>query len=418
MMKLSTKMDKIHQIPEEILLKVFSFLSQYDKFYSIPLVSKHFLKISKDSKLAKSLSFKYVNKFVFEDVKKLLDRSKWLEEISFDYCLELTGKILCYALRTNQKLISIKIGENEIFDPFSSTTALSKNRPGKIKLNNCEFQEYWKNIERLAICNVDQSFDKIKLKEILGLNLKSLKFDGIFAMNINGEPKGDKYLNIITRNCKYLEEFYIDELYYLSTESLKSFFTSKSHTLKALTIKNIFPNHRDKVRNIDCLQNLEELTLIGELPKELLKSITKIPKLKRLHINDSFRSFAINKRMELLAQELNVDHLEDLKILFHLYFDEMNYGYIVDRFHPKLKRLELGEGTCHITQNQIVRLIKNCPNLKCLVLNFGEFRNLSDEILARIIYSFGIQIETKDWMKKRINKYLKVLEQFGCPMEF
>ena len=96
----------------------------------------------------------------------------------------------------------------------------------------------------------------------------------------------------------------------------------------------------------------------------------------------------------------------------------MKYGYIVDRFHPKLKILELGEGTCHITQNQIVRLIKNCPNLKCLVLNFGEFRNLSDEILARIIYSFGIQIETKDWMKKRINKYLKVLEQYGCPMEF
>ena len=82
-----------------------------------------------------------------------------------------------------------------------------------------------------------------------------------------------------------------------------------------LTIKNIIPNPSDQIASIDCLQNLEELTLIGDLPEELFKSITKIPKLKRLHINDS-RLLSIDNKIEVLAQELNVDHLEDLKIFF------------------------------------------------------------------------------------------------------
>ena len=53
--------------------------------------------------------------------------------------------------------------------------------------------------------------------------------------------------------------------------------------------------------------------------------------------------------------------------------------------------------------------------MKYLVLDFGEFKFINDEILAKLIHHFGIDIEIKNfsWMKKRINKYLRSFSNRG-----
>ena len=213
-------MMKIQKVPDEILLKIFTNLPQFDKFYNVPLVSKRFLKISRDPKLARSLSLKYINDFIFEDVKKMLDRSKWLEELSLDYCLELTSQILCYALKTNQKLTSIKIGTSEC------TGSDGPSWQEELKINPCDFKDHGENIKSLEICKIE-IVEESKIMDILNLNLKSLWLDIVY------EPK---YLNALTKSSKFLEAINIPTLYKVDVNSLTSFFTAKMHTLKKLKI--------------------------------------------------------------------------------------------------------------------------------------------------------------------------------------
>ena len=403
-------MTKIQEVPDEILLKIFSYLPQFDKFYNVPLVSKRFLKISRDPQLAKSLSLKYINKFIFEDVKKMLDRSQWLQELSLDYCLELTSQILCYALRTNQKLTSIKIGTNECLSDVPPCQE-------ELKINPCDFKDHGKNIKDLAICNIE--IEESKIMDILCLNLKSLRLDTVVY-----EPK---YLDVLTKSSEFLEAIDVPTLCGVEVDSLKSFFKAKMHTLKKLTICDIYHDTSEmveKLRTIECLYNLEELVLDGYMPSDSYNSLVKIPNLKVLHITDK-SSYETGYKISLLYHRLNINQLEELKLSFAKTFrndseyDAINFFCHKPSFHnnifPNIQRLELDDGYNLITEDQIFTLVRNCPNLKYLVLDFYEFKFINDEILAKLIHHFGIDIEIKNfsWMKKRINKYLRSFSSRG-----
>ena len=104
---------KITELPEEILLKIFQNLNLQDIFQNIALVNKKFHKISQDSELLKSLALEDIDKYVFEDFAKILQKASKLEKLQLTDCFDFTEKIVILAFKSSRVLTTLNITDTD-----------------------------------------------------------------------------------------------------------------------------------------------------------------------------------------------------------------------------------------------------------------------------------------------------------------
>ena len=71
----------VFKVPDEILLKVFSKLTQKQLYLNVAFVNKQFHRVSKDPTLLKVLTLENIDSHVYKSVENLIKNATKIEEL-------------------------------------------------------------------------------------------------------------------------------------------------------------------------------------------------------------------------------------------------------------------------------------------------------------------------------------------------
>ena len=265
------------QLPEEIWLKVMNYLKTRDLFQNFALVNKYFHGLSQDSRAVKSLLLKNINdKTKYQNVVKVIKRSKHLKEVRIQLCLAYWKQLMSHVLNSS-KLKSLKVSPQALTDKSFKMPESNVVKLGQFG-NQLEHLELYHI--GLTAKNVSQIVKISTLKELKIYNYGDLVFskDDIIAL---------------AKNCKNLETLLLYNGFANGIvtgfkgafkEAFDILFTERRQTLKKLTVMEIAGcvDH-DIFEKIGLCYKLEELTIKNaRLTTSNLSSIAQLSGLKYL----------------------------------------------------------------------------------------------------------------------------------------
>ena len=324
-------LEKEVKLPDEVWLKVMSYINTKDLFQTVALVCKHFHNLTMDGDSVKFLKVTNIsNNKLFKKVQQILKHAKSLKgfKIDIDSTLDKNKKIqneflnkLCIqALTINGNLKSLGVHQ------FGY-----KNAQLKTETWDCLIQ-HGKELQHFELGFLKEiPFGNFKnLKKLKSLTMKRVKFADF-------KPND---LMSLAKNCTNLEILKIDvydrpEVDLASmNQAFNIFFMERQSTLKSFTRAYTF--FTNMLTNLSLCQNLEEFECNRELLfLDDLDMIYALPNLKKLIFDRIFFNDSISTYLE----KLNKKNLECLIISNCRGFDKSFFTNMPRLCFPKLKTL-------------------------------------------------------------------------------
>ena len=207
------------ELPNEIWLKIMSYLKTKDLLKNFNLVCKHFKNLTLDSSAMKYLDVvKDLNdKEDYQNVVKVIKRSTCLKSIGIHQNYKYVTLLISHALKSNPNLKSIKLGRPES-DKYSKVS-LSKTILNGIANSS---------VEKLEFKYINFGPD---ISSSIG-KMKTLKCLNIISSDINFQLNPKKLLTELATNSRKLEEIELSNLNY--NDGISTFFELSCQTLKKL----------------------------------------------------------------------------------------------------------------------------------------------------------------------------------------
>ena len=331
------------QLPDEVWLKIMSYLTSKDIFANFALVCKHFKNLSLDSQAIKCLDlFGITNAKKYKSVLKVLERSNNLYGLKIGGSMNYYNRLLEHSLKLNPNMKSLTF-----LRQFKPNTKLSKYS----ELSSEVVSAFGSDLEHLELDCVTMT-DELSKAISVQKKLKTLKF--------YPSTRQSNQLVTIAKNCIELENvtFYsigFSNEYKDNVPAYDTFFEERSSTLKHLEITSIykpgktFYQEQDRfMKNVSLCQNLERLqigTYCSVLTNYGLDIITKLTNLRKLYLN---KLGPAATEINSLLQESNLPNLEKIVVSGSNHITEDFFTTLIKRQSFNLKDV----------------YIYNCPNLK------------------------------------------------------
>ena len=295
------------QLPDEVWLKIMSYLTSKDIFANFALVCKHFKNLSLDSKAIKCLDlFGITNAKKYKSVMKVLERSNNLYGLKIGSSMNYYNRLLESCLHFNPSLKSLTLLRQ--CKPNAKIQKYSELSPEVVSAFGSDLE----HLELDCVTMTDELSKAISVQK----KLKTLKF--------YPSTRQSNQLVTIAKNCIELENvtFYsigFSNEYKDVVPAYDTFFEERSSTLKHLEITSIykpgktFYQEQDRfLKNLSLCQNLEMLqtgTCCSMLTNYGLGIITKLTNLRKLYLyNLGPAATEINSLLEKSNLQ-NVEHI-------------------------------------------------------------------------------------------------------------
>lgn len=374
----------IGDLPNEILLAIFSYLQTYDLKYIIPNVCVQWANLSTDSKLWKRLNFETINK-----TTKTFGVKSWYSTLRF--------------LETTPQLQNVTVSQGHSPEEVEEIlTLLNKNNPNIRKIEfNVEISSVLKQLKKLS--TILEKVDSLILKlnpaasqtEVFKTlsefkNLKSITF-----LDTNPQHKDfDVFLN----NCPLLDKLNVANDEFCKTNFLSLFKKKETFSSLYLKIDNL---DEGCVKQLRSFPNLISLMLMdSNLSPEKLYEIGRLKCLKSLHLKEDASSPV------LTASALTE------------FFREGSFS--------NLKELKLHKS--RLNDEGAIEIRRNCKNLKYLeVTTYPRCKSgLSEKGLLHILHCKSLEnfeiifdnSDCSDWIYRRIRHFAHACDiDADCPFD-
>ena len=411
---------ELFKVPNEVWLKIMSYLKTSDLLKSFNLVCKHFNHLSLDSSAIKFIQLQdLTNRNHYSQAANVLKRCKTIRKIEIKNCSYLRD-LLSHAFKSSSGLRKLKIQDMEIYPNA--------------------FQKICQGLNRVEFINMEINGETLlkvaKIKTLKSLKLKNCLFDGI-----NSNYKISKIMKdcikTLAENCQQFEELHLDYVTNLDLEdivklkALKSFKywlgTLNANQIEALArcnnleainlsisdsdmtkiasaLNTFFHKNRlslkkikiDKpdmpgqnlisiLENLNLCENLEEIDgTMFTFSNSDVASVFQLPKLKRLAVHQ-LHHFPRELRRKIVTNNLiaNLEEFEGSCDVFrtsdpHLIFQV-----------PKLRILKLYRDPWVLSKTKRLVLDQmNCPSLERLIINFNSLRPFNIDVLISLLRKF------------------------------
>ena len=336
----------ILNIPEELLLKIFSYLTTQDLLQNVALVNRTFKKIAMDADLLKIIVLKDVDEHVFQAAENVLMKARKLQKLTFKQNVLDSERLIKAALKTSKNLKTL-----EILGNISEDFSLSLSEHGR----------NLKHLELLfppQITNADiweDFFERMKERLCsLRLNLNT-GYPDFFGWNFN--------------SLRHLE------------------FLTKLDLVIARKALN-----DEQIENLARIPNLKEFILTGyasslmEYSGSLIKLVSKI--------NMEY--------LENLEIKLRCSHY--LPVIFEVLIgrlgpnlQKLQLGCEVDDCSEWCQEVRPP-----LDMDQIKNILMKCPNLKQLKISGKQ---LSDRFLCEVEYKYNLKLIVDLYKRKSMRRY-------------
>ena len=359
------------RFPDELWMKILTYLPTKDMFGSFALVSKHFNNLTKDSFSIKYLHLKNTNfddSIEVENIKKILTRSTNLTEfklIHFEQSSNICD-LIKHVLKSSPRLKTIKVMTYIEAKACSFSTEVKKF--GK-KLEIIDFRSF--RVDQKTLIELT----KIETLKSLAISTKHIRTFSPRFINTLAESKNQ--LEKFELNLMSGEERDINEI----RSNINNLLKTKSKTLKSfeLSIKEgVCSDNCVPLTNLRLCQNLE--LFYGYLHPHDFAYLSEVPNLKTF-IFDGICSLLRHQSYEMISlfNQMNMSTLKHLSMEYKtLYLEFFNTLEKVDftslenlYFHPNH---EYSKNI--INQENLRNIVKNAPNLK--IIEFGKNSCVSD----------------------------------------
>ena len=337
------------ELPNEIWMKILGYLPACDILKNFNLTCKHFHSLAMNPGAIKFLRLKNITDTgQYQDVVKVLKRSKTLKRLSIKRCTSHMNHILAHALRSNH-LKTLKVSD----------------------FGGC-FSK--KNAEDLKYSNI----------EILKMNNVALKDDAIQQI---GAMKTLKFLKISN---------YENSSHKKMPELIKSFVNTNTRleTLALLMINPIKISSSILKNFLEKTETLKKLYIHCCVTKENENDLNEV----KWNVNPNMEECFLfgNKARSPLKIEFG-QAMPKLTILALSSIDEKMLSVFCTQSFPLLERLYLrrGYGALKPDLQVIYNILKNCPNLKSVQLTCFDFSdpNPVGEFLHGVYKDFNAYID-------------------------
>ena len=370
----------VFNVPDEILLKIFTKLTQKQLFLNVAFVNKQFNMVSKDPSLLKVLTLENIDEYVFDSLETLLQSATKIEKLIIKDSILNLNHLIELALKTSKVLKTIRI-ETKLTVNLAKVLSQHGKCLEHLDLKKCRLEKnneviiYMKNMENLKIIKCPTSL------------------------------KPDKFLHIISGNRK-LEEVTLPNIENSSNDFLNNIFDSLKDTLTKLEFTSLESLKWD-FKALEHAEKLSQLMmrLTGvPLDTSQISNLGKIANLKSfwLQNNRACLSDQIQGRNGLinLFRNLPITKLERFGFSYQCYHKPINiFRLIIGRLGRNLKILSLKciKDTClrncpkieTLTIEDVKTVLGNCPNLEELEI---DGQNLPEQFLCEIEYKFNLKL--------------------------
>lgn len=322
---------QITMLPDEILMKIFSYIPTDEILLNVSPVCKRFYRLSLDSKLIQHLTLgENINDTNYENIYEVLNRAKFLTEL----CI--------------------------------------KEQSDVIFLNNVirKITEFCPNLSRLKIVDCVISSDCFndfipKLKE-----LKSLKFDDNYLAE--NETIGNYDISLFGK-CEKLQDITLDGFRRLRKDKKDSF------EIEGLNETGGFINFLKQMKNtLKCFRMPNEYVLDDDFCKTIIESNLE-GALEELEIYGGEECYDDEGREWQISE--TISKLKKIKVLglnyFYHFSPEMIISMFADSKLENLVELEFFE-VRNITDEVLKTVASNCPKLESFKLTQIESESFID----------------------------------------
>ena len=280
--QIQSKNHKNVPLPDEIWLKIMTYLNMKDLFGSVSLVNMHFYNLTCDSSAIKCITLKRIyDSTKLENAMKVLKRSKKIKHALVTQCDHSVNVQLDQILKSNENLDCLHFQKG------------SQERLNKNSFHKETFELLKKYSNRFVNLKFDYDFQSILRKDeyLEFTKMPNLKCFQVQDMDF-GRLTFQEVLIPLAVNCKKLENIEFRRLYSFEFDSLAFdvLFEGRKETLKRISLVCFSSINQNILRNLFLCQNIEDLILKGRfLIRDTFLSISQLSKLKRLKI-DKFPS--------------------------------------------------------------------------------------------------------------------------------
>ena len=336
----------ILNIPEELLLKIFRYLTTQDLLQNVALVNRKFRKISNDSDLLRIIVLKDIDEYVYQQVENLLRKATRLQKLTVKRNVLNHENLIKVALKTSKDLKCLEITGN-ISEDFS--------------LSLSEHGRNLKHLELLfptEITNADIWEDFVEsMKErlrSLRLNLNT-GYPDFFGWNFNSL----RHLQFLTKLDLVIAR-------------------------KAL--------NDDQIENLARIPNLKEFILTGYASSLMEYSGSLIKLVSKLNM----------EHLENLEIKLRCSHY--LPVIFEVLIgrlgpnlQKLQLGCEVDDCSEWCQEVRPP-----LDMDQIKTILMKCPNLKQLKISGKQ---LSERFLCEVEYKYNLKLIVDLYKRKSMRRY-------------
>lgn len=357
--KLKLSPSPLMDLPNEIWMKIIGYLSSSDILKNFNLTCKHFHSLAINPGAIKFLKFKNVKgSGQYQEIVKVLKRSKFLNKIVIDGCSKYRNHILAHVLKSNH------LKSLEVSDMYVSLT--KKN------------MQYLENsrIENLTLNEI--TFNDNEMEQVGALkNLKSLTISISHPIRFSWASRTKMSIlieSLVNTNARLedlaLVSFPSSCLIEINASTLKKFLKENTETLKKLKVRCYVRKDQSNNNIVKWNENpnLEELYFQDYNGSPLkLEFGPTMPKLTKLAL------------ISIKRETLSVFETQDFPLLERLYLKRQN-----------------GAGSPN--PQTIYNILENCRNLKSVKLRQFELSNPKpfDEwhaFLYRVYKTFNAYID-------------------------
>ena len=204
----------ILNIPEELLLKIFSYLTTQDLLQNVALVNRTFKKVAMDADLLKIIVLKDIDEHVYQEAENVLAKARRLQKLTLKLNVLNPERLVKVAFATSKGLKSL-----DIIGHFTSDLALSLRENGQ-QLEHLDFSKMRTTIELDTLLNMTHL-----------RNLKVLKCVYRWPFQYK-----DIIIRSLTLNCQQLEEVEFPDISFVTNEILEEFCMGLKNSLRKLSI--------------------------------------------------------------------------------------------------------------------------------------------------------------------------------------
>ena len=328
--------DSINKLSDEVLLKIFSYVSSNDIIDSISLVSERFHRLSEDSILLKEIYFTN-GKRCDKSYIKALRFSKNLLSLKIDHypihdilCIEgkRCDENYIEALKSSKNLLSLKLNDCQEIHDILCIAFQNNKKLCHLEINDCFVSEYDSGM-------IDEIFRySLNLTKLEIIDAKQSNFEIVHKFHLQD------FLCNAMKHCKKLKQLYLTDVE-IFTSSMDTIIKN-GNNLEILSISNPSINASDQ---IDEFEEVQQFTNLKILSLEGLWRNTYFSKLAKVCVN-----------------------LEDLTLLKLHFAEDTPIESMIKNSRHSLKVLKIRECEFNDCENSLHDL-GNCKNIEKLIIS-------------------------------------------------